>query len=81
MAVLPAKSHSLYQRGEAAMRQNKNGCMVPNIVETYQIEGSTIHICDNFIRTEPAEIQRVLDEYHAAGWAIVRELREKGEDI
>lgn len=27
------------------------------------------------------EIERVLDAYHAAGWAIIEELVERGEDV
>lgn len=27
------------------------------------------------------EIDRVLDDYHAAGWAIIEELVESGEDV
>ena len=27
------------------------------------------------------EIEHVLDDYHAAGWAIIEELVERGEDV
>lgn len=79
MAVPQASLHTLY-RGEATVKQSK-APVVPNIVETYQIGGSTIHICDNFIRTDPAEIEKVLDDFHAAGWRIIEELAAKGEKV
>lgn len=79
-AVPIPELHRLYQRGETAVKKSKLP-VVPNIVETYKLGNATIHICDNFIRTDPAEIEKVLDDFHAAGWAIIDELREKGEDI
>ncbi|WP_157211768.1 hypothetical protein [Brevibacillus borstelensis] len=49
----------------------------PNIVETYMIEGSTIHIADNCMRKDKEEIDRIIDDFHAAGWAILQEAENK----
>ena len=53
----------------------------PNIVETYQIGGSKIEIADNYVRTDPEEIDQILDDMHRAAWKIVQSCRERGEDI
>ncbi|GIO13575.1 hypothetical protein J19TS2_31300 [Cohnella xylanilytica] len=45
-----------------------------NIVETTMIGNTTVHVCDDFIVTDPDEIERVLDEYYAAGWAMWRKI-------
>ncbi|QZY56991.1 hypothetical protein [Crassaminicella profunda] len=47
---------------------------------TYHFGNTTVHIIGPPPMTEE-EIEKVLDEYHRAGWAIIQELREKGEDI
>lgn len=44
-----------------------------NVVESYQIGQTTIRICDDFVARAPEEIERVLHEFHAAGWAIMRQ--------
>ncbi|WP_400163971.1 hypothetical protein ACAF76_012880 [Brevibacillus sp. TJ4] len=49
----------------------------PNIVETYVINGSTIHIADNCIRTDPEEIEKIIDDLHALGWEIHKEAENK----
>ncbi|QJD87879.1 hypothetical protein [Cohnella herbarum] len=54
---------------------------VPNIVKTYKFGNSTVHIADNFVAKTPDDIKKVLDRYHAAGWAIIEELIAKGEPV
>ena len=44
--------------------------------KTIKIGNTTIHIVAPPPQTEE-EIDRILDEYHKAGWAIVREMQEK----
>ncbi|MUG68666.1 hypothetical protein GNP94_22095 [Paenibacillus campinasensis] len=53
----------------------------PNIVETYTIGESTVHICDNYMARTPEEKQKVIQDMHAKAWAIVRDIREKGGTI
>lgn len=53
----------------------------PNIVETYRIGGSTIQIADNYVRTDPTEIERILDNMHQAAWKIIQSCRVRREDI
>jgi len=72
MAVQVAHPHTPVKKGVSAM---------PNIVEEYQIGGSTIQIADDFVRSDPAEIERILDDMHRAGWKIIQSCRERGEDI
>jgi hypothetical protein len=74
MAVHRAPAHTPVKKGALGMER-------PNIVETYQIGGSTIQIADNYVRTDPAEIERILDDMHRAAWKIVQSCRERGEDI
>mgnify|MGYP001427496398 CR=1 FL=1 len=71
MAVHAASAHTL-NKGETAM---------PNVVEEYKIGGSTIQIADDYVRTDPEEIERILDDMHRAGWKIVQSCRERGEDL
>lgn len=52
-----------------------------NIVETYRFGNTIVHICDDCIVKTPEEKERVLAQFYAAGWAIVRRLRSEGHDI
>jgi hypothetical protein len=71
MAVPLLNPHTL-KRGDAAVKKNKFPDE-PNIIETYEIGNSIIHIADNHIVKTPEEIDKVLDDFHAAGWRIVEE--------
>ncbi|EJW17554.1 hypothetical protein M5X00_04445 [Paenibacillus alvei] len=42
-----------------------------NVVETYYSGNTVIKICDDYIVTSEEEIQKVLRNYHLAGWAII----------
>ncbi|WP_144940175.1 hypothetical protein [Paenibacillus sp. 32O-W] len=52
-----------------------------NIVETYQIGKTTVHICDDHVAKTQEEIEKVIDEMHTAGWKIIESAAEKGEAI
>jgi len=52
-----------------------------NVVKTIQDGNTTVLICDDFAAKTPEEIEKVLVEYHAAGWAIAQRLIEKGEAV
>ncbi|NGP56810.1 hypothetical protein FLT15_00065 [Paenibacillus thiaminolyticus] len=52
-----------------------------NIVETYKIGNTTVNICDDCFVKTPEEKERVLAEFYAVGWAIIRRLRREGKDI
>jgi hypothetical protein len=79
MVVPDALPHRHNPRGGVSVKKKEN--KVPNIVETYHYGNTTVHIADNFIRTDPDEIEKILDELHAAGWRIVENLRERGIDV
>lgn len=49
-------------------------------VHTYRRGNTLIQVVEPPAMTEE-EIERVLRDYHAAGWAIIRELAKKGEDV
>lgn len=72
MAVQLASAHTPVKKGAGAM---------PNVVEEYKIGGSTIQIADDFVRTDPAEIEQIIDDMHRAAWKIVQSCRERGEEI
>ncbi len=74
MAVHLAPAHTPIEKGARVMER-------PNIVQSYKIGGSTIEIADDFVRTDPVEIERILDEMHRAAWKIVQSCRERGEDV
>jgi len=74
MAVQLALSHTPIPKGARFMEK-------PNIVQSYKIGGSTIEIADDFVRTDPEEIERILDDMHRAAWKIVQSCRERGEDV
>lgn len=76
--VHAASRHTHMPRGGWMKRQEPEQ---PNIVKTLQIGNATVHIADNFCARTPEEIDKVLNEYHAAGWAIVDELVERGEEV
>ncbi|QMV43717.1 hypothetical protein [Cohnella cholangitidis] len=52
-----------------------------NIVKTMMIGNTTINFCDDCIVKTPEELEKVLDRFHAAGWAIIEELVAKGESV
>lgn len=60
---------------------NKFKLPTGNIVETYTIDGTTIHICDDFVVRTPEEIEKVLKDMHAVAWKIVLRLRSEGCQI
>lgn len=63
------------------MQKSKMPLPEPNIVETYNIDGSTIHICDNYVAKTPEEIEKVVKNLYSAAWKIVRSIRENGGTI
>lgn len=77
--VLQKKPHKHIPKGDVFMpkkpNESSNG---GNIVETYKLGNTTVHICDDCFAKTPEEIKKVLDDYHAAGWAIVLDLAAKG---
>lgn len=55
-----------------------------NVVHTVMIGNTTIRICDDFFARTPEEIERVIDDMHAAGWAIIENLNRvngNGDDM
>lgn len=79
MAVPQSSLHTHNPRRDVPMLKGKP--LEPNIVETYKIGGTTIHIADNFVAKTPEEVQRVLDNFQAVGWKIVRQIRASGGAI
>ncbi|TCO79153.1 cell division protein FtsZ [Marinisporobacter balticus] len=47
---------------------------------TYKFGNTTVHVVAPKPKSKE-EIDRILEEYHKAGWAIIHELIEKGEDV
>ncbi|AOT72896.1 hypothetical protein [Geosporobacter ferrireducens] len=45
---------------------------------TYKIEGTTVHIVAPAPKSKE-EIDRILKDYHQAGWEIIMELMEKSK--
>lgn len=46
--------------------------------KTYKIGGTTVHIVAPASKSKE-EIDRILKDYHKAGWEIIKELMEKSE--
>lgn len=76
IAVHVKASHRLQQGGRNMRKEIEK----PNIVEVYRKGGSVVRIADNFIRSDPKEIDAILDAYHKVGWAIEMESQEKEVD-
>jgi len=77
--VLSNLAHKHNPRGDVVMpikRPNQG-----NVVETFRIGGTTINICDDFFAQDEYEVEKVLDDLHAAGWAIINDLAAKGEAV
>lgn len=78
-AVLPHPQHRHTARGDVAV---KNKLVEhPNIVETYQLGNTTVHIASNYFRTDPEEQKAVLEDYKRAAYQIHvnARMRERGE--
>lgn len=80
MAVHQPQPHKHLPRGDAEMMKKKPP-VEPNIVQTYQLGNTKVQIADNFVARTPEEIEKVLNNLHNAGWKIIDELIEKGEDV
>lgn len=79
MPVPKLQPHTLPLGGVAAVSKPNQTKELPeqNIVKTYQFGNSTVHIADNAYRDKtPAEIEQVLEDYHAAGWRIIQSLSD-----
>jgi hypothetical protein len=82
MAVHAQLPHKHRPRGDAAVK--KNGQPIePNIVETYKIGNTTIKIADNYIRTDPKEVEEILNRFYASAWRIVENMsrEEEGDGV
>lgn len=77
--VLPQTLHTHIARGNAAMKKNRFKRQ-GNIVHTIQEGNTTIHICDDSFAKTPEDVDRILEDMHAAGWAIIESLNQKGGD-
>ncbi|MFE4569986.1 hypothetical protein [Paenibacillus chitinolyticus] len=69
--------HTHRSRGNATVKKRE---MKPNqsgkIMETYRYGNSVVHICDGYFAETPEEVEQVLDEHHAAGWAIINKMKQ-----
>jgi hypothetical protein len=82
MDVPQTTGHTHNPRRDATMSKGKSKIpLEPIIVETYQFGGSTVHICSNYFAKTPEEKERVLKDFHAAGWKIIRKIQESGGAI
>lgn len=80
MAVPQPVPHTHTVRGDALV-PNKKPLPEGNIVKTYQIGESLVHICDDFVAKTPEAVERVVRNMHLVGWKIVLEAREKGIEV
>ncbi|MDU0332566.1 hypothetical protein RW092_20555 [Paenibacillus sp. 3LSP] len=82
MAVPQQSEHTHNPGRDAAMTKGRSKIPIdPVIVKTYKIGGSTVHIGSNFFAKTPEEKERVLRDFHEAGWKIVRKIQEQGGSI
>jgi hypothetical protein len=60
---------------------DKNEQSQPNIVETYQLGNTTVHIADDAYRGQkPDEVEQVWKDFYATAWAVWNKLhQEEGE--
>lgn len=67
---------------QTARRPHKHvrGDEMERKVHTFKRGNTVIKVVEPLPMTQE-EIDRVLDDYHAAGWAIIEDLVEKGEDV
>jgi len=79
MPVPQQLPHMIPVRGEMAMK-SKLHLHAGNIVETMFIGNTTVQIADDFCAKTPEEIELVLEQFHAAGWAILETLAAKETD-
>lgn len=52
-----------------------------NVVETFKSGNTTIRICDDYVARTEDDIHRILEQFHKAGWAIVRKLYAEGKPV
>ncbi|MGI2294130.1 hypothetical protein [Paenibacillus sp. GXUN7292] len=78
MPVLKAELHTLPIGGDAAVKK-VTPPLQGNIVKTIHDGNAIIHIADDCVAKTPEEIDKVLEDYHAAGWRIIESLEAEKE--
>lgn len=73
MPVLQKPAHKHLPRGDASMRETE-------FAATYKFGNSTVHIVSPPPMSEEDK-EKILDQFHDAGWAIIFELLERGEKV
>ncbi|MCM3294248.1 hypothetical protein M3661_29615 [Paenibacillus sp. MER 180] len=66
-----AITHTHGYRGDVPVTDKGEEIKAGNVVETYYSGNTVIKICDDNVVTSEEEIQKVLRNYHLAGWAII----------
>jgi hypothetical protein len=61
-------------------KRNNKFKLQGNVVYTTKIGNTTIRFCDDFCAKTPEEVEKVLDEMHAAGWAIIERLQHSDSE-
>ncbi|MFX3631889.1 MAG: hypothetical protein ACE3L7_07390 [Candidatus Pristimantibacillus sp.] len=83
MPVLAEQPHILPQRSDAAVKKRKqpNDLPIPNIVKTYQLGNTTIHIADNAYRDKTTDqLEQVWKDFYAAAWVILEKAEQSCVD-
>lgn len=52
-----------------------------NVVEKVVSGNATIYICDDYCAKTSEDIEKVIAEYHAAGWAIAERILAEGGTV
>jgi hypothetical protein len=70
--IVPIKTPQLLSNGgDADASQHEKIALEPNIIETYQLGNTTVHIADNSYRDKTAEeISNVWTDFYTAAWTI-----------
>ena len=72
--VVPATSPHKHNKGDVMDTKKEK------IAETIKLGNTTIHFIEPPPLTEE-EKEQILKDYHNAGWAIIEEMVERGEEV
>lgn len=77
MPVPMTAPHMLPTGGDAAVGKKHKPPLLGNVVKTYNIDGTTIHICDDCIVKTKEEVDAIISRFLTIGAEMIREVRER----
>lgn len=77
MPVPTSEPHMLPTGGDAAVNKKRKVPLMGNVVKTYMIGNTTIHVCDDFAVKTTEETDAIISNFLRIGTRILRNIQER----